>query len=1325
MGLFSRDKLEFQTASSSDSSLRRSPLLLQAWILGILFFGLFQTNPLFAQKLPPRPLSETITNLAQLASFSSNEAPRNVLVSIRATVTYCDREWNQLFLQDSSGAMSLVPKGLQHDLHPPELIELRGTVSANNHSLDLAEVQYKSIQSGAFPEPEMVTIKEMLNNDLQCYWISLYAVIRESTLQSGRVKLEVVSGNSRLIAYVRQSIGKEFFDLPGSRVLIQAVYGQKYDDDDIEGCLYIPSFDNIKQVGASLNNRLSLPKAHIKSVLDSTHFGQEADCLHIAGEVIQAISDMVSIRDTTGWIKVQMREPQVLHPGDQIHLWGFPARSKNEVILENAHSSLEQPFQSAYPARSNKNEALPLLERIQSVRELSKSDAEDHFPVNLRGVVTYADADWDGFFIQDKSDAIYVVGHDDQLRTGKFVEVRGFTDPGGVTPRIINSVIRILGETNLPPPARVPFTDLLKGTSDCNWIELDGVVYSFEDVPGHVTLHLLRQDGTFTVAVPCVGMGDALRQLLNAKVRCYGAAATILNPDNSVQFDLKVPSTNYISMIDPPLKNFFDTNQVAPSTIQKLFASTNHDSLNRVILTGTITFEMSENEFFLQDSTGAIRIRLVDASHLSVGDTVEISGYDVQDNTRVRWLMGCHARLITKTDPVIPKHTLATVLAHESSTNTISEGMLVQLDAKLLDNAIAASPPHLLLESDNVVFRAIFSSSQFPKTASLVPPGSQIRLHGVYSFVYWQDITRSYSATHSSAHPEKHLVLYLQDWDDVDQIGRPFWWLMLMFGFLFFTLAAGSLGWLLKRQVQRRIAQEREQLRREAALEERYRDLFENAIDMLLTATSDGAITSANQLTETFFNKTKRDLIGSSLFDLVQEESRNSLSSWWTQVVCNITQESIFVQSISNLNTPALLDIHARIIPRSDKTIEIQVNMRDITEKHRLQMDLMQAQKMEMVGQLAAGVAHDFNNILTVIQGYLNIMLDPDTSPSEYRQCLEEMKVASDRATRLTQQLLTYSRKKPLKRKPLELNRLVLQTGSMLRRLIGEQLELEMPPESPLPLISADHGMMEQVLINLVVNARDAMPQGGKLTILTQVVDIAPDQPKRSKDSQPGSFVCLTMRDNGKGMSELTLAHLFEPFYTTKGVGKGTGLGLATVHGIVKQHQGWIEVDSSPGNGSSFFLFFPISENQVDSATETPQSPVLAKGTETILVAEDEPAVREMLERILRAQGYTVLAAASGPEALALWEIRQSEIQLLLTDMVMPGGMNGKELAEKLTHQKPSLKVIYSSGYSNELLQQSSEFTKGIHFIPKPFAPSRLVQIVRQVLDGKITESWG
>jgi PAS domain S-box-containing protein len=408
---------------------------------------------------------------------------------------------------------------------------------------------------------------------------------------------------------------------------------------------------------------------------------------------------------------------------------------------------------------------------------------------------------------------------------------------------------------------------------------------------------------------------------------------------------------------------------------------------------------------------------------------------------------------------------------------------------------------------------------------------------------------------------------------------------------------------------------------------------------------------------------------------------------------------------------------NARAVKEANsETVHYEGVLEDITERKLLEEQLRQAQKMEAVGRLAGGIAHDFNNLLTIISGYSDLLLDSSSLSDRQHAHVEEIKKAGLRAAALTRQLLAFSRRQVLAPQVLDLNGVVANMDKMLRRLIGEDVELAAILGEDLGKVKADPGQIEQVIMNLAVNARDAMPQGGKLTIETANVELDSTYARLHTSVNPGPYVMLAVSDTGTGMDAPTQAHIFEPFFTTKDKGKGTGLGLATVYGIVKQSGGNIWVYSEPGRGATFKIYLPRVQQPAREAGAGRAAAGSAQGHETILLVEDEPALRGMVRSVLESKGYKVLEARHGEDALIVSEQHRGAINLLLTDVVMPG-MSGRELAEHLVHAHREMRVLYMSGYTDDAIVHHGVLGSDMAFLQKPFTPDGVARKVREVLD--------
>jgi PAS domain S-box-containing protein len=504
--------------------------------------------------------------------------------------------------------------------------------------------------------------------------------------------------------------------------------------------------------------------------------------------------------------------------------------------------------------------------------------------------------------------------------------------------------------------------------------------------------------------------------------------------------------------------------------------------------------------------------------------------------------------------------------------------------------------------------------------------------------------------------------------------------------------------------------------------EERFSKAFhESPVPSAIQSVAEQCFVDVNQCLADIAGCRREEMIGRTPSELFLWENPELADQW---VQCLLLQKPVRDQEARIRSKSGAL--HEVLVSLSPVALagepHILLMAQDVADRVLLERQLRQAQKMEAVGQLAAGVAHDFNNILTVIMGHTGLLQQTCDINSPAKKSLEQITASASRAATLIQRLLMFSRKQVMQFRHLDLNDALGSAIKMLERLVGEQVRIDFRPQASLPAIHADAGMIEQIAMNLSVNARDAMPNGGCVSITTSLETIHRAPTPMDPEPREGEFVCLKFTDSGVGMDSKILSRIFEPFFTTKPVGKGTGLGLSTVFGIVRAHKAWLEVNSEPNQGTTFKIYFPPSLHEVEKI-EPVVDTALFSGRETVLLAEDEEALRTMVAQVLRIQGYTVLEADSGSQALEIWKQAGQAVDLLLTDMVMPGGIMGGELAERLLEQSPKLKVIYTSGYSPGMAGKDISLLEGRNFLPKPYSVGKLAQFVRECLDSPLKQN--
>jgi PAS domain S-box-containing protein len=536
-------------------------------------------------------------------------------------------------------------------------------------------------------------------------------------------------------------------------------------------------------------------------------------------------------------------------------------------------------------------------------------------------------------------------------------------------------------------------------------------------------------------------------------------------------------------------------------------------------------------------------------------------------------------------------------------------------------------------------------------------------------------------------------------------------------------VVGGAVEYLTKKALSQELLQKTlryaiERNRTERALcqsEQRFQDLFENAKDILFTLDLEGNVTSLNKSAEEVMGWTKAEALSINLKSLVAPEHANLCTQIMQRILNEEPLQHFEISLLRKDGRKALLETSARLIYSDGRRQGIQGIARDVTERRQLESMVRQSQKLEAIGRLSGGLAHDFNNLLCVISGHAELLSERLEETLPAARNVMQIKKAVDSASTLVRQLLAFSRKQVFHPQILNLNAIVVETEKLLGRLIGEDIEFFTSLEPELGPVQVDPIQVEQVLVNLVLNARDAMPQGGKLTIETYNMDLEEGSRSNGGITPAGKYVVLAVTDNGCGMDEETQSRIFEPFYTTKELGKGTGLGLATVYGIVRQSGGFIWVYSEIDQGTTLKVYLPRVNDPAATLPSEQTKRDVRRGTETVLLVENAEPLRALAKEFLKSSGYAVMEAENGKEALQIAKAFSGPIDLLLTDVIMPG-MGGKQLAEQLTGLRPATKVLYMSGYPDDGIVKSGILGSGMAFLEKPFTREILLRKVRQAL---------
>ncbi len=863
----------------------------------------------------------------------------------------------------------------------------------------------------------------------------------------------------------------------------------------------------------------------------------------------------------------------------------------------------------------------------------------------------------------------------------------------------------------MPSAKRTDWQQLATGACDNNYVEVQGVVRSVGAVhppawQWDATALRLDIGANFVWAYLRGGQALPAAPLVDGTVRVRGVCLVFANSQRQFQASvLTVARGADVEVIQPGPGDPF-TAPLQPIH-QLLGYSPGSLSFHRVKVEGVATLQLPGG-VYVQQGSEAVLVRTPSAPKTEPGDRVEAVGFPVAGGFSTVLEDGL-VRVMGHGPGIAPHEIPAEkMLARVSQSPAVPNGVLVRVAGHALNHAASGHEEIITLADGGTTFNARLrgGSGSFGDVAL----GERIAVTGV-----------------CEAHLDDHGLpesfdLLMRSPADLQVLQPPPRFSRAavlnaaeaLLGFL--AVALVGLG-LLRRRVRRQTETIRLQLEREIALQQRYTDLVENASDLVYVRDLEGRLLQVNRGAEELTGYSREELLQMNVLDLLAPSERARAREGFGAEAASDHETTSEWRFRTKDGRERVIETKQRFLMEGGKPALVESIGRDVTarqiERNRLEEELHHAQKLESVGRLAGGVAHDFNNLLTVISGYAQMALEATPAEGPMREAIDEISRAADRAGALTRQLLLFSRRTKASPRTLSLNELVRNLEKMLGRLIGEHIKLTLAFDATADLIDADPGHIEQVVMNLAVNARDAMPDGGSLLIATGDFQADREYAGRHLGVAEGRYVALRVVDTGVGMGADVRSRMFEPFFTTKEQGKGTGLGLSTVYGIVKQCGGAIEVDSEPGRGTEFEILFPAARPSSAERSESTAGTEDFSGAETILLAEDEDGVRAFISQALRSHGYRVIEAVNGRDALEKAAAYGGPIHLLVSDVVMPE-MGGLTLADRFAQVRPGTPALHMSGYADR------ELIAGVaNLIGKPFTPGVLLQRVRETLNGR------
>lgn len=1272
----------------------------------VLFLSLFVFTLIFHSSLAPEAAAQgaqVLTNINQIERLAPDEAARKIQVRMRGITTFYVQSWGGFFLQDATGGTWARLDAHPDGLRPGMEVEVSGVTDAGAYQPIIADAEVEILGMKGLPEPEPVDMEYIMTGAPDGNWVSVTSIVRRVDF-GGEVTRMMIGDSAGVVdVNIAGEPAQALKDIPliGARMELHGACGANADSNrNFQGMtISVPSPEHIRILDNGYNDPFNAPVFSLQNL--RTLLGREYHnrLVQVRGHVsFYWPGTAVVITNGQYSLQADIREYEDadVKKGDMISVAGFLSSNKEPTELEDACvKTLSVSDTRSVEDGIETNEQAPALTRIFDIINLPKEKAALGRPVKVTAVVTYFDIDHYRLVVQDGTAGAFVWPNkrDLGLHVGDLVEVTGETAPGAFVNVIDNASVARIGSGDIPPPRVLTPTELTGGRADSQWVELHGVVNSINSSEEGAVLNVVAPTGEFMVTLNSEKDGADLRgRLVDAAISVRGVCASIWENGRLTGFQMLCPSTNFVNILEPPPEDPFALEMRPVNRILQFVSPSG--MRHRVHIRGTLLHQ-DDDRIFLKGETGNICVLTDQTNRVESGTILDVVGFPMISRAGT-----CLTHAIFKSaglkQAVSPERI--------EVEKILEDGVpikLVSIEAFLVEKIQQAGSPVMIMQSGGNYFTVNAASPGLADVFDRIKPGSVLGLAGV-CVPEFKGIggARTFS-------------LHLQGPDAVEVLREPSWWTLGRILALLSTMGlvlVAAITWvlLLRHKVREQTQRIREHLENEASIEERYRQLFKQAVDPVCILDSNAVFISLNNSAQRLLGYTGNELAGTSCFEVVDEkdiekaatihkriingenmptftinirtrdkqlktvevnakllthsgnppmvqliarditerliseervrESEKSLArsqrigkvgSWEMDVHTGKVRLSREAARIFNfdpyneeadrefmknrvhpddrervsravqdaLNGAGNLNIDHRTLnpDGSERFVHAQAEvefdsanrpkklictLHDISERKNLEARLREAQKLEAIGQLAGGIAHDFNNIITITQGYVDLLLADSNIPESANEALEEIRISVKRMCSLTNQILAFSRKQMMQPILQDINTLIRNMHGRLRPLVGVRHKLSLMLEPDLPSVLSDPELVEQVLFNLAKNAVDAMPDGGVLKIETSSISIDSQSLEKHSERYIGDFVRITVTDTGLGIDAEIMERLFEPFFTTKDVGKGRGLGLSMAYGVVKQHRGWMEVESSVGCGAAFKIFLPIADTR-------------------------------------------------------------------------------------------------------------------------------------------------
>jgi PAS domain S-box-containing protein len=1271
----------------------------------VLLFFLLAVMIACRQQVPPTA-KLALTGVESIRSLPPDLAGKGLPVKVEAVVTYLDSASNLFFVHDGKQGIYVELSGRNLSFASGSLVELEGKTYHGTLNSAIMEPKVKFLRAAELPRPKAVPLSQLLDGKQDCQWIETQGVVRSLKRMGDLVHLTVADLHAQILVIVKDFPGANANDLVDAQIQLQGVLGthSNIDRQVIKVQLFVPSRHQFRILDPANPDLKSLPIQSISQILQTPRSQLQPHRVRIQGAALpRNPGQSLMIQDPTGSLEFLSSQTDPVNPGERLDVFGFLAIKEHRLILEDSIYIPLTPPPSPKPTANS----LPTLTQVEQIRKLSNLEADQNYPVRIKGVVTYSDPDPPVIFVQDATGGIYIETHGQpfEFKAGHMVEVEGISESGATNPEIFPGKVQDLGPAPFPAAKSISIDQFLYGEADSQRVELEGTVRNVSGDSSHAFLELVHGGIRFPVILPGFQDRRLPTELVDTRVRIRGCAGILFNLKEQINgFQLYTPVPQDIIVVDPAPEDPFSL-PVRP--INSLINYSRSDiSGHRVRIQGLVLHNQLGQFLYIRDSSGPIYIQTRQEIGVVPGTLVDVVGFPTLGNPA------------NSMEDAVFKNL---GVNHEVSVNSVNVGQalsskyhgdLIRIEADLLNHVKTPSGQVLVLNAEKRLFEASLDNQ---KSAEELPEeGSHLELVGIC-------LNKMESTVGS---PFK---LLLRTSLDIRVLKDAPWWTSSRMAwalgiFLLGILLSSSWGVTLKQRIKQQTLVIQQRIEREAVLEKEYRDLFENSNDVVFAFDLNGKITSFNKAGELLSGYNQQELLRMNFDQLLAPSQAQFARERIRQKIEGSPAVPFEIELQAKDGGLVTLEVTADVMFREGKAVGLRGIGRDITRRKQAEAALReseerlrQAQKLEAIGTLAGGIAHDFNNILGAILGYAELTITDAHNPDRILHNQDQILIAGKRARDLVRQILTFSRKLEQERKPIQLQEIIEETSKLLRATLPTTIEIQLKIEPACKPVWADPSQMHQVIMNLGTNAYHAMrPAGGRLTIGLEPAHGALLLNSNLAKEWEGEGVCLWVTDTGHGMKPETLKRIFDPYFTTKSIGDGSGLGLAVVHGIVQSHKGIIQVESQTGQGSTFRIYLPCSEvAAVEEISERPAPPSSGKGN--VLFVDDEEAIVDMAQKTLERMGYTVTAKVNSAEALTIFQTSPQEYDVVITDQTMPQ-LTGMDLAREIKKNRPDLPIILCTGYSEEATPEKALEAGITAYLYKPVSSRDLTQAIQKAI---------